>query len=138
MPRAGVVTAEGSIVMRVLVLSALLLATGTAQAAPRSLDTVLAGRTPGKPQGCIQQSFVNDSETFDGAILYHMKVGPDLLNRPPECPQLRHDRGLITSTPTGALCSGDLVQIVDFVSHFNYGSCGLGDFVPYPRTKKRQ
>jgi len=123
--------------MRILIASALLLATGTAQAAPRSLDTVLAGRTPGKAATCIQQNFIDDSETFDGAILYRMKGGPDYLNRPPQCSQLRPDRGLVSRTPSTSICAGDIVQIVDFTSHFNYGSCGLGEFVPYPRAKKR-
>jgi len=123
--------------MRILIISALLLATGTAQAAPRSLDTVLAGRTAGKPATCIQQNFIDDSEIFDGAILYRMKSGPDYLNRPPQCTQLRPDRGLVSRTPSTSICSGDIVQIVDFTSHFNYGSCGLGEFVPYPRAKKR-
>jgi hypothetical protein len=122
--------------MRILLLSALLLATGPAQAAPRSLDTILAGRTAGKPASCIPQNFVDDSETFDGAILYHMKVGPDYLNRPEQCSQLRPGRGMVSSTPSTSICRGDIIQIVDFTSHFNYGSCGLGDFVPYPRVKK--
>jgi len=123
--------------MRILILSALLLATGGANAAPRSLDTVLAGRTAGKAESCIQQNFIDDSETFDGAILYRMKTGPDYLNRPGECSQLRPNRGLVTSTPSTSICRGDIIQVVDFTSHFNYGSCGLGDFIPYPRAKKR-
>jgi len=124
--------------MRILTLTALLLATGTAQAAPRSLDKALAGRTAGKPASCIQQNFIDDSEIFDGAILYRMKTGPDYLNRPAQCSQLRPDRGLISNTPSTSLCRGDIVQIVDFSSHFHYGACGLGDFIPYPKVKKAQ
>lgn len=124
--------------MRILMMSALLLATGSAQAVQPSLDKALAGRTAGKPASCIQQNLIDDSETFDSAILYRMKGGPDYLNRPPQCSQLRPGRGLISSTPTTSICRGDIVQIVDFASRFNYGSCGLGDFVPYPRAKKRQ
>jgi hypothetical protein len=123
--------------MRILIMSALLLASGAAQAAPRSLDSALAGRTPGKAASCIQQNFIDDSEIFDGAILYRMKTGPDYLNRPPQCTQLRPNRGLVSRTPGTSICSGDIVQVVDFASHFNYGSCGLGEFVPYPRAKKR-
>jgi hypothetical protein len=122
--------------MRILILSTLLLATGTAQAAPPSLDKALAGRTAGKPVSCIQQNFIDDSQIFDGAILYRMKGGPDYLNRPAQCSQLRPNRGLISRTPSTSICRGDIVQIVDFSSHFNYGACGLGDFVPYPRVKK--
>jgi len=122
--------------MRILTLSALLLATGSAQAAQPSLDKALAGRTAGKPESCIQQNLIDDSETFDGAILYRMRGGPDYLNRPEQCSQLAPGRGLISRTPSTSICRGDIVQIVDFSSRFNYGSCGLGDFVPYPRVKK--
>ena len=123
--------------MRILTLSALLLATGSAQAAQPSLDKALAGRTAGKPTSCIQQNFIDSTDIYDGAILYRMITGPDYLNRPEQCSQLRPGRGLVTRTPSTSICGGDIVQIVDFSSHFNYGSCGLGDFVPYPRVKKR-
>jgi len=123
--------------MRILILSALLLATGSAQAAQPSLDKVLAGRTAGKPTSCIQQNFIDSSDTFDGAILYRMKSGPDYLNRPDQCSQLRPGRGLVSRTPTTSICRGDIIQVVDFASHFNYGACGLGDFIPYPRVRKR-
>jgi hypothetical protein len=123
--------------MRVLLLSTLLLATGGAQAAPPSLDKALAGRSPGKPQSCIQQNFIDTTDVYDGAILYRMNSGPDYLNRPEQCSQLRPGRGLVSRTPTTSICRGDIVQIVDFSSRFNYGGCGLGDFVPYPRVKKR-
>ena len=124
--------------MRVLMISALLLASGGVQAAKPSLDKELAGRTPGKAQACIQQSWIDQTDVFDdGSILYHMKAGPDYLNTPsPRCAALRSSAGLISRTTTGQLCSGDIVEVVDFASHFNYGSCGLGDFVPYPRVKR--
>ncbi|MBA2935452.1 hypothetical protein HZF05_15300 [Sphingomonas sp. CGMCC 1.13654] len=124
--------------MRILMLSALLLAAMTAQARQPSLDKELAGRTAARPTNCIQQNFIDSSDTFDGAILYRMKSGPDYLNRPEQCPLLRPGRGLATSTPGTSLCRGDIVQIIDFTSHFNYGSCGLGDFVPYAKAKKPQ
>jgi hypothetical protein len=121
--------------MRILILSALLLASGGAQAAHPSLDKALAGRTAGQPESCIQQNFIDSSDTFDGAILYRMRSGPDYLNRPAQCPQLRPDVGLVSTTPSTSICRGDIVQIVDFTSHTSYGACGLGDFIPYPRTK---
>lgn len=124
--------------MRALIFPALLLAAGSAQAARPSLDKALAGRIPGKAEACIQQSWIDQTDIFDnGSILYHMKSGPDYLNTPsPSCAGLRANAGLISSTPTGQICRGDIVQIVDFTSGFNYGSCGLGDFIPYSRAKK--
>lgn len=126
--------------MRILpsILCCLVLAANAAEAAPPSLDKALAGRTAGTPTSCIQQNLIDDSDIFDsGSILYHMRGGTDYVNTPsPQCTALRHDRGLISRTPSTSLCRGDIVGIVDFTSHFDYGSCGLGDFVPYARVKK--
>lgn len=124
--------------MRILLSASLLLAAaGAADARAPSLDKALAGRTAGKPTSCIQQNYIDSSEIFDsGAILYHMKGGPDYLNTPPGCSALRSNRGIISRTPSTSLCSGDIIRVVDFTSHFDYGSCGLGEFVPYARPKK--
>ncbi len=105
---------------------------------PRTVEQALAGRMPGKPTSCINQPQIDDTEIFDtGDILYRMKNGPDYLNTPsPRCAALRHDRGTISRTPSTSLCSGDILRVVDFTSHFDYGSCALGEFVPYPRVKK--
>jgi hypothetical protein len=126
--------------MRILTLSFLLLAipASSAQAyrAP-SLDRALAGRTAGKPTTCITQSMIDSSTIFDeGVILYRMKGGPYYLNTPnPACPGLRHNRAIVSRTSSGQLCSGDILQIVDTPSGINYGSCPLGDFVPYARPR---
>ncbi|WP_019834163.1 hypothetical protein [Sphingomonas sp. PR090111-T3T-6A] len=128
--------------MRILTLATLLavLASGTAQASPpQTVEQALAGRTPGKPTSCIPLTRVDSTEIFDsGAILYRMKGGPDYLNTPPHCSTLRHDRAISTRTPTGSICSGDIIRIFDAPAHFDFGGCGLGEFVPYPRVKKAQ
>jgi hypothetical protein len=124
--------------MRIPAIASCLLIAASAVAAPPSTpDKILAGRTPGKPVSCIQQNFVDDSRIFDnGSILYKMKGGPDYLNTPHECTALRSDRGIVTKTTGTSLCSGDLIDVVDFTSHFDYGACPLGEFVPYPRAKR--
>jgi hypothetical protein len=127
--------------MRIPLLSALLLllASGAAQAASPSLDKALAGRTAGKPISCIQQNYIDSSQIFDsGSILYRMKGGPDYLNTPGNCPALRQNRAISTRTPSTSICSGDIIRVFDPVAHFEYGGCGLGEFVPYPRVKKAQ
>lgn len=127
--------------MRILTLAAVaaVLASGTADARTRTAEQALAGRTPGKPVSCIQLPRIDSSEIFDsGAILYRMRGGPDYLNTPGNCPFLRHDRAISTRTPSTSLCSGDIIRIFDAPSHFDYGGCGLGDFVPYPKVKKAQ
>ena len=127
--------------MRFLTLTAaiVVLASGTADARTRTVEEALAGRTAGKPTSCIQLTRVESSEIFDsGAILYRMRGGPDYLNTPPNCSSLRQNRSISTRTPSSTICSGDILRVFDAPSHFEYGSCGLGEFVPYPRVKKAQ
>jgi hypothetical protein len=60
------------------------------------------------------------------------------VNRPRGgCPDLENGRALETRTPTGQLCSGDIATVFDPFSRINYGSCGLGEFVPYRRVARR-
>ena len=51
---------------------------------------------------------------------------------------LRRDSAIASRIPSTSLCRGDIIQVFDPVSHFEYGSCGLGDFIPYARPKKHQ
>ncbi len=123
--------------MRILTLTTLLSLAATPLAArPPSQDQALAGRTPGAPTSCITQSRIDDTTIFDsGAILYRMKGGPDYLNTP-GCPNLRHDRTIISHTYSGQLCRGDVLTVVDPPSGMGFGGCPLGDFIPYERAKK--
>lgn len=118
------------------VVAATLAPIGIAQAAHDTTpDRLLAGRTPGKPVQCIQQSFIQDTQTFDdGSIYYRMRGGSDYVNRPRDCP-LNSNRAYATSTPTNSLCSGDILRVFDPASHVSYGSCIYGDFTPYPKRK---
>lgn len=128
--------------MRMLTLAAVMVATlvpGAAHGRSQTVEEALAGRTAGKPTSCIQLTRVESSQIFDsGAILYRMKGGPDYLNTPDNCPFLRKDRSISTRTPSSSICSGDIVRVFDAPSHFDYGGCGLGEFVPYPKVKKAQ
>jgi len=128
--------------MRLSSIAALALLVPTAAFArdARTVDQVLAGRTAGKPQSCISQPQIEDTQMFDsGAILYRMRGGTDYLNTPPGCRGvLRPDKAIASRTPSTSLCRGDILRVFDPFSHMDYGSCGLGDFVPYPRIKKPQ
>lgn len=101
------------------------------------LDAALAGKTAGPPQSCIPLVQIRNT-TYVGnrTILYRISSKLVYRNDPPGgCPGLREGSGLITSTPTGMLCSGDIAHVRDFVAGFSTGACALGDFVPY-RTPK--
>ncbi len=104
----------------------------------RTVEQVLAGRTAGAPRSCIPEQRIDGTEIFDsGAILYRMRAGPDYLNTPQACRGvLRHDSAIASRTPSTSICRGDIVRVFDPFTHVDYGSCGLDDFVPYPRVAK--
>jgi hypothetical protein len=99
------------------------------------LAAALEGRTAGPPVSCVnQQSLRGNRSIGEGAILFDGPGGTIYVNRPPAgCPRIDAGRTLVTRTTTGQLCRGDIVNVVDVPSGTEYGSCGLGDFVPYNR-----
>jgi len=108
-----------------------------ADAAPMNLalSKALAGRTAGKPISCVHLREVRSTRIIDGtAIIYELRSRRWLVNMPAGgCSSLRSDRVLVTRTPSGDLCRGDIVRVIDTPGPMEFGSCGLGDFVPYTR-----
>jgi hypothetical protein len=127
-----------------LVASAALIA-GIAAAAPAQkpaagapafspkVAAALAGRTAGKPQSCVPLRSIQSTQIVDEtAIIYKLNRKRWLVNFPEGgCPSLRPDRTIVTSTPSTNLCRGDIARIIDPPAPIEYGSCGLGNFVPY-------
>jgi hypothetical protein len=96
---------------------------------------VLAGRTAGKPVSCVRLREVRSTQIVDeSAIIYKLNNKKWLVNFPSGgCASLRPERALVTSTPSTSLCRGDIARVIDPPTPIEYGSCGLGDFVPYTR-----
>jgi hypothetical protein len=92
------------------------------------------GRVAGRPQACVQLREIggNRSAGEDAIIFEGRSRNLIYVNRPrPGCPELRMNRALLTRAFSTQLCSGDIATVFDPVSGIQYGSCGLGDFVPY-------
>ena len=127
---------------RIILLVSLALAAGcTAEGAvaPSQSDEArlaeaLAGRTPGAPMSCVSQLNLRSSRSIgEGAILFDGPGDTIYVNRPPAgCPSLE-GRTLVTRTSSSQLCRGDIATVYDTASRTEFGSCGLGDFVPYRR-----
>ncbi|WP_294265234.1 hypothetical protein [uncultured Sphingomonas sp.] len=99
------------------------------------LDQRLAGFTPGKPASCLPVSTSRRSEYFGDTIVY--EVSGSLVYRTDTsggC-TLNRDDILVTQTPIGSLCRGDIARTIDRGSRFQTGSCTLGDFVPYRKDR---
>ncbi|WP_114952930.1 hypothetical protein [Sphingosinicella terrae] len=110
---------------------------GSAAAPPsQALTAELSGRTAGQPLPCVSQRDLRGNRSVGNeAILFEGPGDVVYVNRPPGgCATLNSGRTLVTRTTSGRLCRGDIVTIVDPVSGVDFGSCGLGDFVPYRRA----
>lgn len=132
--------------MRALIIPiALSLIAGAAAAAQPKPDAkaqaelakVLAGRTPGKPVSCVPNSTNMNVRQIGPNTLIYSNVGRTIWRNDPPGGCIGAGRGyaLISRTTTGSVCRGDIVTIRDMVSGVDYGSCSLGDFVPYTKAK---
>jgi Family of unknown function (DUF6491) len=104
-----------------------------------SAERALAGRIAGKPEPCILQRQIDRIQTYnDHTILYWMRSGPKAyLNAPRNCPNLRSDRTIVSrSTDSIQICSGEQISIAASNAPTAFGSCPLGDFVPYAKPGK--
>lgn len=128
-----------------LLLSAAVLATGvTASAATPSrqaraeakLETLLAGRVPGKPVRCIDLHRIDGSQIIDGTAIVYRNGSRLYVNRPQTGASfLDSDDILLTKSWGSQLCRIDTVRLLDRSSRFPRGFVGLGDFVPYTAPK---
>lgn len=99
------------------------------------LTRALAGYVPGESRSClsgIDRRGTRGAQYYGSTILY--PIGKRIVRNDMNggC-QLRGDPILVTQTPTGDLCRGDIVQLIDRGSRFPVGSCAFGDFVTYRR-----
>ena len=109
----------------------------TAEAASQqALAAELAGLVPGEPTTCLPEPTRNQlaSRGYGATIVY--VASPTLKYRNDTtggCERLGRGDTLITRTPIGRVCRGDIATTVDRTSGFQTGSCAFGDFVPYRR-----
>lgn len=101
------------------------------------LSAALRGRVAGPPLNCVPQRNLRGSRSIgEGAILFQGNNGMAYVNRPRSgCPIITQSKALITQTPSTQLCQGDIVNVVDPVANFSFGSCALGEFIPYRRVR---
>jgi hypothetical protein len=115
-------------------------ANAQAQAAKDEADlaAALSGRTAGLPQDCVNEHDLGDNRTYGRSIILFSGRTDEVVyvNRlPVGCPGLDFGRALKTRTTTSQLCRGDVVTVLDPASGAEYGSCSLGEFTPYRRTR---
>ncbi len=127
------------ICLPLLALAATLIGSN-ANAASKTPDEMLAaetaGRIEGKPVSCIYQRDIKTVHVIPRtALVYETNNGTRYVNRPTGAGFLRSDQILVTNTYSPQLCDIDIVQLVDNLSRIDFGSVGLGKFIPYPKPR---
>ena len=129
--------------MRALIPLVLISTAATAAAPPAGapqerLDRAIAGKVAGAPISCISLPRAGSSEIIDEtAIIYRQSRSRLVVNRiPGGCPGLTRNRAFATRTPGTRLCRGDIITVFDPRAQIPYGSCALGDFVPYEAPRR--
>ena len=100
---------------------------------------ILEGRTAEPVVHRVNQRLVRGNRSHDdGGILFGEDIDSRVyVNRPTGgCPSLDGGRFLITRSPTGNLCAGDIVSVREPGPGPDVGSCALGDFTPYRRARR--
>lgn len=129
-----------SIGIAALALTAGLVGPSVARERPSkpSVEQALAGYTAGKPTSCLPTNRSYSSRRVgERTVLF--RIGQRELWRndlPPQCAGIDSVAALVSQTPTGRLCRGDIVNFVDLRTGFQFGACPLGEFVPYRREKR--
>ena len=97
----------------------------------KGLGTSISGRA-------LETSISGNRSLDDGGILFGEDIDSRVyVNRPTGgCPSLDGGRFLITRSPTGNLCAGDIVSVREPGPGPDVGSCALGDFTPYRRARR--
>lgn len=96
------------------------------------LAKALDGKVAGKPVSCISLRDIRSTKGYgERTMLYEVNRGLVYRNDPAGGCPMRDDRTIVTRTPGTQLCRGDIALVRDLTTGFDYGSCVLGDFVPY-------
>ena len=101
------------------------------------LDADLAGFTAEKPMNCVPSRDLRGPEAYgDHSLIF--RAGRDLIYRNDtigSCRGVRRGEALIIRQTSSQMCAGDMAHTADLVAGFETGSCALGQFIPYRRTR---
>lgn len=123
-----------------LIIGGALLATGSAQAAPRDPEARLAreieGRVAGDPVDCIDLHRVRSSRIIDNTAIVYEAGNTLYVNRPRAgAESLDRWDTMVVRPFSSRLCSVDTIRMIDPTSQIMTGIVFLGEFVPYRRVR---
>ncbi|MEH3124192.1 MAG: hypothetical protein PGN16_19865 [Sphingomonas phyllosphaerae] len=96
-------------------------------------EKLLAGKTPGKPQDCIDTRWTRPQLTaYDGKLLYRVSRRLVYVTETGGgCEAVARGDTIITRQFQTQLCRGDIARTVNLPAGIPSGSCAMGQFVPY-------
>lgn len=103
-------------------------------AAAVNLDKELAGLIPSKSGSCMPRYPTTQVKAYGPTIVYtvsrNLKFRSDTAGG---CERVGRGDILITRSPMGQLCQGDIATTVDNASRTFTGSCSFGPFIRYSK-----
>ena len=127
--------------LKLLMASAVLLATAPAQAKPAvdpqvRLAQELGGWVAGKPTDCINLQQIRSTRIIDRTAIIYDMGSIRFVNRPRGgAESLSQWDTLVTDTHSSQLCSIDVVKLYDSSARMPAGFVFLGEFVPYKKVR---
>ena len=109
----------------------------TAASPEKTLEERLEGLTPGKPVSCVSMRDVTQVKGYGDTLLYiqgRNRVWRNETNG--GCDGIgRRDDFMVTRTTMSQYCRGDIIETRSRSGGYFTGTCSLGDFIPYTKTK---
>ena len=102
------------------------------------LDQRLEGRTAGEPRSCIYSAAQRNMTVISDDVLIFgsSRNAKTIYVNKPYGGCRNADRNILSySRPTGALCKGEAITLVDNGTGMSMGSCAFGEFVPYTKDE---
>ena len=106
---------------------------GRSAEAQAEFQKLTAGKVAGQPISCLPSYRRGEMVTIDDGTVAFKNGQTVYVNKLiGECSGL--DNGfltLVTNSSGPGLCRGDIARVADARTGMTYGSCAIGDFVPY-------
>lgn len=106
----------------------------TGQRAEARLQQQLAGLTAGQAQSCLPHYRADQMSVIDeNTILFRESPSRIWRNEVEGVCNMAGTQTLVLRSSGTSICRGEIAEVTDLRTGVSYGSCVLGDFVPYTR-----
>ncbi len=106
------------------------------QATQAELGKQLAGLTKTETRDCLDQYQSSSLKAYGPTLVYTVSSNLKYVNNTGGgCEAVEQGDILVTKSPTGRLCRGDIGTTVSPSTRSLTGSCGLGSFTTYRKVK---